>query len=615
MASLRRSVVPDIALAAVISYVAIRLLLVPMNVYGEPRGFDHRSVSDDLLGFTIVWVLVALLLVVTRQRWLVTAALLGIAVATWVAHGEKLETTGDPLIPSDLNFLGDLGFLASQTDTRTVAMPLVGLGVAVVAALYLDHRRRRALRLSTPARARRRVTSLALAPVLALSFATVMDFNRAGNVVHGLYGSDIDCCPFDQVENHDTNGFVGAFLSAIPTTLMQVPDGYGRDAILEIAERYTQDMPDPTDGLRLSDVNLVLVLGESLADPTRLEGLEIERDPRPLQREREAEGWYGSTAATYYGAGTSTMEYQVLTGQSIAFVEPQIFSPYQSTIASRTGFPSAVEWLSDHGSAAIAIHPYDGRMYQRRAAYDTLGFDRFVEMSDFEDPVRIEGNPNISDATAFETTLTMLRSAESPTLVNLVTMQNHLPFRDWYADPPQISGLVGDEDSETALATWIAGLEYSDSAFDDFLTGVAELERPTVVVYYGDHYPPILPDELLDANPRAEAFLTPLLVWANVPVADPGRDLGVVDTTDLVPMAAEMIGAPLPPYYRLLQQVQDEIGSVGRGIIIGNDRAEIAEADLSPAQRRLLHDYRLVQYDFSVGEGYGLDRLWYDWAP
>jgi hypothetical protein len=38
---------------------------------------------------------------------------------------------------------------------------------------------------------------------------------------------------------------------------------------------------------------------------------------------------------------------------------------------------------------------------------------------------------------------------------------------------------------------------------------------------------------------------------------------------------------------------------------------EIAETSLSAKGKALLRDYRMVQYDFSLGERYAVDRMWY----
>ncbi|MFT4187667.1 MAG: LTA synthase family protein [Aeromicrobium sp.] len=614
----RRSVLFDLGLSAAITYVSIRLL--QQSLYSAAARFQYPRprVSDDLLGLALVWGLVLGLLVVTRQRWLTTALVLAVAFAMSVAQTEKLATLLEPLLPSDMNFLGNLDFFVSQTDLATVAMPLAGGALAVVLALYLDHRRRAALSF-TPAQARRRrLVSLALTPVLLLSIATIYDFNRPGNPLHALYkkyNPQLGCCPWDMTQTYTADGFVGGFLNAIPTTLMARPANYSKETMLELADRYTETSNGTSDPhIRLEDMNIVVILAESLADPSVLDGITVGADAFERLRARGTEGWHGSTIASFYGTGTSTMEYQVLTGQSMGLVEPEILSPYQSTIASMDSFPSAASWLRQHDVDTVAIHPYRGRMYNRRDVYPALGFQRFVEDQDIDSPILIEKNPHFSDETAFDETLKALDS-ERPTLVNVVTMQNHLPFNNWYEETPAVEGLVGDDGQRQSLSTWIAGMEFTDQAFDDFLDEIEKIERPTVVVYYGDHFPPVLSRELLEANTEADDRRTPVLLWSNTEITDPGKDLGVVGASDLLPLAAQMVGAELPPYYRLLDRVNTEIGAISRGLIVAPDGTALSESDLTEEQRQLLDDYRLVQYDFSIGEGYGLDALWYDWTP
>lgn len=614
--ALRRSVLPDLALAAVAAYAAIRLLGASINRLAADAGVPTHGVLDDPVGFGLVWVLVSLAMIVTRQRWVTLALVLGVAVVGHVAQREKLDALGVPLLPTDLAFVTSPEFLASQTDTATVVVPLVGAVVVAATAAWLDHRRRRHLAGAPDVvRRRRRLVSLAFAPVLALTTAVALDFNRPHNPIRAMYDTDsIECCAWGQFENYVRNGFVAGFLTNVPSLVMEPPEGYSQERIAEIAARYAQDRPDP-DGITLADLDVVVVLSESVADPTRLTGLTIERDPLPHLRQRGEEGWSGQTVASYYGTGTSTMEFQVLTGQSIGLVEPQIFSPYQSIIAGQRAFPSAVGWLSSQGAEAVAVHPYSGALYQRRSVYEALGFSEFREQRDFTATVPLGRNPHVSDADAFAETLTVLDTATSPTLVNLVTMQNHTPFFGWYDDVPQVAGLVGDDEEQAQLQTWLRGLEHSDVALDEFLAALSARSRPTVVVYYGDHYPPALPAELREENEPVGTLLTPVLLWSNVDVLDPGRDLGIVDATTLLPLAAEMVGAPLPPYYRLVQHVQDVVGSVGRGLVVTPDGDVLEESDLTPEQRQVLEDYRMVQYDFSVGRGYGIGPLWYDWAP
>ena len=43
----------------------------------------------------------------------------------------------------------------------------------------------------------------------------------------------------------------------------------------------------------------------------------------PLTRQQSRGAWGGNTLANFYGTGTSSMEFQALTGQTVALFNPQ----------------------------------------------------------------------------------------------------------------------------------------------------------------------------------------------------------------------------------------------------------------------------------------------------
>ena len=54
--------------------------------------------------------------------------------------------------------------------------------------------------------------------------------------------------------------------------------------------------------------------------------------------------------------------------------------------------------------------------------------------------------------------------------------------------------------------------------------------------------------------------------------------------------------------------------SAGKGNCHRATLTNALEADLSPERLSLLHDYRLVQHDFSVGARSAVDDMWYPFA-
>ena len=72
-------------------------------------------------------------------------------------------------------------------------------------------------------------------------------------------------------------------------------------------------------------------------------------------------------------------------------------------------------------------------MYKRETVYPILGFDRFVGENQMNGKRKLEKSDFISDDSAFKETENQLKQSVGPTLVNLVTMQNHVPMGGSYA--------------------------------------------------------------------------------------------------------------------------------------------------------------------------------------
>ena len=72
----------------------------------------------------------------------------------------------------------------------------------------------------------------------------------------------------------------------------------------------------------------------------------------------------------------------------------------------------------------------------------------------------------------------------------------------------------------------------------------------------------------------------------------------------------ERAGAAVPPYYALLQRLREQLPAMDSGMLVdrrgpaGRPRPRCSER--AP---RLLHDYRLVQYDLSAGGRYSEDAM------
>ena len=76
-----------------------------------------------------------------------------------------------------------------------------------------------------------------------------------------------------------------------------------------------------------------------------------------------------------------------------------------------------------------------------------------------------------------------------------------------------------------------------------------------------------------------------------------------------VDLAAERAGAAVPPYYALLTELRRQVPALEGRTVVEPGGASVSRRHLSRRARQVLADYRLVQYDLSVGKRYSESGL------
>ena len=144
----------------------------------------------------------------------------------------------------------------------------------------------------------------------------------------------------------------------------------------------------------------------------------------------------------------------------------------------------------------------------------------------------------------------------------------------------------------------------------DFIAKLRKNDEPTAVIFYGDHQPAFWPDSVRGANGDLAMHSTPFFMWANTPLKQ--RPLApVTSPVYFLPLLYQELGAELPPYYALLLDLYDELPAMEQNTYLSATGKRLPRAKLNPHARRLLHDYRMVQYDLSIGGRFSQDQLFY----
>lgn len=597
-------------------FTALVALLAALVLEGARTGWDWAYLGELLtrdLGVLLVGGLVialgtVLLAAVTGSMWLTATLVLGGTLVLGTASHLKFVARREPIFPRDLAFVGEPGFLLEMAEPAAIWLAVAGFVPVVAVSWGMSRLFRTWLRRRTRP-ALPRGDALAARAVVAVLAAVLLwplgSFNHAGSNWRETFESaGADWANASQNKNYRENGFLGGFFYNLDVVAMPTPAGYSAATMRRIVARYAalaEERYGGADPDVLEDVNVVTILEETFSDPTRLSGIRLDEDPLPRTRELMRGLPHGLALSQKVGGGTSSMEFEVLTGMSLAQFNATMDTPYQMLVPDHRHFPSAVELFEQLGHDTVAIHPFAPRVYQRDHVYRVFGFDEFISHDQMEYDDRVENNPYVSDESAFRQTLAVLEEREAPVFANLVTMQNHYPYGDNYADPVGVEGL--GEVHDERIGQYARGLTYTDGAVGRFLDALDRSEERTVVVLYGDHLPPGLPQEVYATNSDRVLHETPFFLYANF--GDLGAEaLPTTSPVFFLPKVFDLLDAPMPPYYALLNELGQHVSAMQHGRIIGPGNREVEPDSLTPTARALLRDYRLVQYDLSVGGRY-----------
>ena len=591
----------------------ISTLILQSSLHPTWRELTASEMLFRPLDVVMVVVLVGLAWALLGRLTWAAGLVLGVSVLAAGLNRSKIAMRGEPLYPSDRSYLRQTGSLLAMVETDTAIKTFFPMALAVVLIFVVSRLVKRRFPPVQPRNADGRVNwrwliVRAVALVLASGILVYAGgFNQSGNLLRLAYNQNSSWKPWSQLSNYRSNGFLGGFLYNLPTEAMEQPEAYSAASMGAIAQRYVSRAQELNAGRTgdLSDINVVFVLGESFSDPTKLEGLSLAENPIPYTQGLMEQAVAGDMYSHSYGGGTATMEFESLTGQLVGLFRSQVSSPYQMFVADTVNYPSIVGELSATGHHTVAIHSYHLDMFKRRDVYRSFGFDEVIDDDAMQSRERIEAGRFVSDAAAFDEVVHQIAVHDKPVFAHLVTMQNHTPFEGAYPDP--IATNLSTAQNGELVGQYARGLAHSDAAFETFLSKIQETGERTVVVFYGDHHPGIYDDEFRQEH-REALGRTPFLVWdsaGNKPEHVNGITPGL-----LLPLLYQVADAPMPPFVALLADVGNTVPVVLRSQMLGPDMRPVTAEELDPASAGLLDDMRMVQYDFSMGEGYALDVMW-----
>lgn len=381
---------------------------------------------------------------------------------------------------------------------------------------------------------------------------------------------------------YNDSGVILGVMSSL--SIVEKPEGYSADKAEEILSieseiKNNQEYQTP---------NIIVIMNESFSDFSILGDIETNQEITPFFNSLSTNSIKGYCGVSVYGGGTCNSEYEVLTGNTMAFF-PMDSYPYNQYCKDNVN--GMASFLGALGYYCIAEHPGPAGNYNRESVYANMGFDETIFENDFSEPEIVR---YISDWSTYEKILEKISSVDAPLFMLDVTMQNHGGYgtkTDW-DEPIEVIGMDCPNTEE-----YLSSVHVSDLALRKLLETIQNCEEPTYVLFFGDHFPNTADgfvDNMLTSNEKSAytKYFTPFVIWSNV---DMQSQTDIVTSTNyLGAMLMQMAGVELPKYFFYLTKLQEElpiVTALGYG-----DETNWHTWNQESEYQELLSEYSIVQY-------------------
>lgn len=532
-----------------------------------------------------------------------------------VANMYVKEFKGSPLLPMDAGSIATAAKVAGDY-TYTVGFEIVFAVTLTVFIMAL------ASRLAMPPRSKRTKVCLHVVP-LVFVLATLGVF----------YGTDLPVRLgmkpdfFNQTRGYENRGAVGQFACNSRYMKNRAPSGYEpeeAEAILApyagleagespyilvtaltgqgnreeaaAAQKYYDEAADESNSSAGGDSktqtpDIVIVMNESFADLQDVMDFETNLPVMPNMDALQDNTIRGDVYVSVRGTGTSNTEYELLTGNSMAFL-PAGSNAYQLYLRGEQS--GLISTLSSLGYTTEAMHPYFASNWNRPAVYGDMGFGQYISIEDMfpedygtgylttgenqrafvkaaceawpDEQIMVGGYT--SDHYDYKKLIESYeaRDASKPWFQFNITMQNHSPYNANWGNFERSVTVDGTSIIYYQAENYLSRIRESDRALGELIGYFQTADRPVLLLFFGDHQPVVEPEfyEEMTGTPTTEwsdeqlqsLYRTPFILWANYDI--PEGTIEQISANYLHVLLLQTAGLPVTAYDNYLADLYQQ---------------------------------------------------------
>lgn len=250
-----------------------------------------------------------------------------------------------------------------------------------------------------------------------------------------------------------------------------------------------------------------------------------------------------------FGGGTWLSEFSILTGLNTDDFGARKNSVFYFVVDNLN--ESLFRQLKAEGYYTVLLTPFNRSAYHAGYAYEQMGVDEIIQPQELGYPGHLEENLwkiSTQDMLGYIEEVLKKRT-DKPLFIFSLTMYEHGPYDESHTDDYQITGQTKSSNAPGKFSHYMEKIITSDPAIKDFSNFVAQREKPTMFLYFGDHQPNIELNNYQSpfTNP---AHITQFTLRDNL---TQGASLSTGELTDisfLGGMILERARLPLSPFYK-----------------------------------------------------------------
>ena len=351
--------------------------------------------------------------------------------------------------------------------------------------------------------------------------------------------------------------------------------------------------------------DIILILNESFSDFSA--STDIATDVDYLSDFYSVENAVYGFVPAGSGGGTNNSEFELLTSKSMYLLNSSAPFNYFNFKKSDS---SLVTYLNSLGYDTVGMHCASATNYNRKEAYNDIGFGRVLLGRDSFSYYNKYGSRDWLDEDNYRDLIDNYNTlSDSPRFVYLLTYQNHGGYEQ---NPEELDTVhvTGDYGTLTGqLNEYLTSDMMSVEAFKYLTDYFKTQDRHVILCMVGDHTPSILNsvtghDLYAGLEDTFMKMCVPYVMWSNYG-ADFSACTEYMSMITLAPMVVKAAGLPTSAFYQTIFDMHESLPvSLSNGMYM-DEAGNIGEYNSDSEYYELITNYLMLEYNsFNTGDDY-----------